>query len=1282
MCKDVLKWFLRAFVVVAALTATSCADSPDADDIVIPQLTLSIDGTTVEEGGAAMMAFDETGGTKTFSIQTTGEWEISGLENAPQSFALTTSKGQEKYKGQGNENFTVTLGEATTASRFSMTVSVYASIFGQKKVSDTRTLTIVQAKGGALPEGKVIYYNNFDKEEATQTFGSGGSSWPFLDQFEGWKNQEGEGAAEVTYDFASVSARANSKSDGSYSNYAGSGSNNLLFGGSGYLTIQNIAISSTDLQLSFGTERYAYGESDNTFRNDEFLVTLSADGQSWSAPIAYAFEEGNDTNGKWNLATADFTLPEGTTTLYIKMATKLSGAHRVDDVKLTDGIGGQAIAFEGGDTPTPPTPGESIYTNNFDKETATKTFGTNSSSWPYIDQFAGWKNESGSGALAVTYEGSGASVRANSVSNDNSLSNYAGSGANNIFFGTNGSLTIGNIALTTNKLTLTFGTERYINGEDNTFKNEEFNVTLSADGKTWSSPIAYSFGEGSDTNGKWNLATADFTIPESVKTLYIKFASTIASAHRIDDVTLTAGNGGQEITLEGGGDTPPPTPGESGTITMSASDIIANGKTTITENSYGSQNVNDASTYYTWTMNGVTFAGARICKATAADYAGLIQMQGNASDKTKQGFFGNADDLKKITKVVIVSKNTSYEPTEHLYVGTTAYPLGQNAVTRADMQKNGQTYTETFNISGEYGYFAVANDKLGAFYVESVTVYYGGEGSGDDPEPTPTPGTVTVADLVAKCKAAGSTQTNLDAGNDVVVEAVVVTDKTGGNTNAKSLAIMAEGATEAGNGVLLYGSGITDPADDSFTWQSGDKVKVTLKAGQARACTYNGTYEITGTQGADWVAIEKIGTATVTPVVITADKLAEYQSMVVTVKEATAPATAAEWCTADAYKTHTFTAGGSNLTVYVQKNAAAFVGKSFKASAKGDITGVVTIYKSAPQLAPRTADDVKAFDGEGGGDQPGGDDPQPGNSGTVKYVPSDMGYANGDAVESVSLGEGVVTLGFASGTNNNSPKYYNTGSALRCYGGNTITVKSTSKISKIEIVRASGDGGNKLSANVGTLSDDTLTWTGESEEVVLTVGGTSGHIRIASMEITYGGGSGNGGDQPGGGDDPAPTPSGNTATLTLEDIVAAVGSYGNGYKDTTITAADGSVWTGFMAGNNSRLQLGWNLDATKSAAKSYVLVPDAGKVIKKITMTPHGETTDGRVLALMAEDFTYTGQTADEMKAAAYACSVATVKGSTDPISIDLTGKNLKRFMIRAVNGAVYLTGITVEYAE
>ncbi len=131
----------------------------------------------------------------------------------------------------------------------------------------------------------------------------------------------------------------------------------------------------------------------------------------------------------------------------------------------------------------------------------------------------------------------------------------------------------------------------------------------------------------------------------------------------------------------------------------------------------------------------------------------------------------------------------------------------------------------------------------------------------------------------------------------------------------------------------------------------------------------------------------------------------------------------------------------------------------------------------------------------------------------VEYDPSKANHGDKEKVSEYAL-DGV-TLAFAGGST--STAYYVTGESLRCYGGSTITVKSGDKISKIVITRGTGDKGNTLIATSGgTLSEDTLTWTGESNEVVLTVSGTSGHIRIASMKITYIKGSG-------GGEQPAPT---------------------------------------------------------------------------------------------------------------------------------------------------------------
>lgn len=235
-------------------------------------------------------------------------------------------------------------------------------------------------------------------------------------------------------------------------------------------------------------------------------------------------------------------------------------------------------------------------------------------------------------------------------------------------------------------------------------------------------------------------------------------------------------------------------------------------------------------------------------------------------------------------------------------------------------------------------------------------------GSGVTPPPTGDAVVITIPEIIAKLT---TSQVALDTNNDRYFEAVVVTDKEGGNFNGQNLQVMTPGATTAKNGITLYGSGkYTDPYDDGFTFVKGDKVKVTLKKGEARIVSYNGLYEVTGSKGADWVEIEKIGTETITPVVVDPAKLAEYQGMVVTVKGVTAPATAADWTTNEAFGKHTFTTSAGNMTVFVQKAMPGLVGTQFVAGSTGDITGYASVNSNAAQVCPQRPEDVAAFMGE------------------------------------------------------------------------------------------------------------------------------------------------------------------------------------------------------------------------------------------------------------------------------------------------------------------------------
>ena len=123
------------------------------------------------------------------------------------------------------------------------------------------------------------------------------------------------------------------------------------------------------------------------------------------------------------------------------------------------------------------------------------------------------------------------------------------------------------------------------------------------------------------------------------------------------------------------------------------------------------------------------------------------------------------------------------------------------------------------------------------------------------------------------------------------------------------------------------------------------------------------------------------------------------------------------------------------------------------------------------------------------------------NAITETIVASETGIANGVAVESLKFGN--VTATFDKGTNSNATKYYTSGTAFRAYGGNTITFTGDAGVTINSVVFefGSSDGSNAITADCGTYSDGT--WTGASNKVVFTIGGTSGNRRLKTITVTY-----------------------------------------------------------------------------------------------------------------------------------------------------------------------------------
>lgn len=251
-----------------------------------------------------------------------------------------------------------------------------------------------------------------------------------------------------------------------------------------------------------------------------------------------------------------------------------------------------------------------------------------------------------------------------------------------------------------------------------------------------------------------------------------------------------------------------------------------------------------------------------------------------------------------------------------------------------------------------------------AFSIDDLSFTNGNGGQEVDLEGgvvPPDPGeatAITIPELIAQMT---TTEAPVDANADRYLDAVVMNDVAGGNYTFNNLILATENATEAGNGITLYGSQV-EPS--TLGLNKGDKVRVTLYKGLAKVVNYSGMYKVTGAKEATWCKVEKTGTVTSIPTAtIAAADLAKYQGMAVTIANASV-AQAGVWASASALSSHTFTADGANFTVFCkqsdEKNPSVFLDVPFKAGS-GNISGLAAVYKNNSQLVPRNLDDVAAF---------------------------------------------------------------------------------------------------------------------------------------------------------------------------------------------------------------------------------------------------------------------------------------------------------------------------------
>ena len=332
--------FLGFIMSVAALAfaATACDDKKE--DLGAPSVEVE----------KSEISFEKTGGTETVQVTATRDWKatteqdwisIGPREGKGSSKAVTVEIKVMENSGLDREG----------AVKFDIGF-------------DSKTLTVKQKGTGSVAD-MTVYKNDFDKEKAVKS----DSGWKtYLDSFEGWRNETGTGISSVTYASSGVSARTNDKynSSSSSSDYQGSGMNYLWFGKEPYFEVKNITLpASTNYTLSFGAERNEYSQSgdiDNTFKRDEFKVYVSNDGSKW-VQIEYSFPAG-DKNKRWDLASSTFTVPDGTSALYLYFMSTKASVYCFDDLTLSisekagtviDFSKGVDLGTGGGDNPGPAT---------------------------------------------------------------------------------------------------------------------------------------------------------------------------------------------------------------------------------------------------------------------------------------------------------------------------------------------------------------------------------------------------------------------------------------------------------------------------------------------------------------------------------------------------------------------------------------------------------------------------------------------------------------------------------------------------------------------------------------------------------------------------------------------------------------------------------------------------------------------------------------------------------------------------------------------------------------
>lgn len=260
------------------------------------------------------------------------------------------------------------------------------------------------------------------------------------------------------------------------------------------------------------------------------------------------------------------------------------------------------------------------------------------------------------------------------------------------------------------------------------FYNDQYkslSYYISDDGKSKDMQVYSGKGlNGADFTSKDDLKVGQKVTIKGIIKAFNKNGTDIMEVDKNSTIVKIEGEGtGGEVTPE-----KPDTPDTGDGMTSS---VITNnqvGDVALLSNAYGKQSVDDESTWYTWTYDNITYKGAKLAISAGTNGKG-IQIQGNASTKTSQGFLFNSTAFSKEIKSITLYLSTKegfYAPTYSIYADNSANGRTNKVAQTSTSNTTADgftTYTETYDFSSYNAkFFTLWNNTLGALYIEKIVV--------------------------------------------------------------------------------------------------------------------------------------------------------------------------------------------------------------------------------------------------------------------------------------------------------------------------------------------------------------------------------------------------------------------------------------------------------------------------------------------------------------------------------------------------------------------------------